>query len=185
VAIVVSRYNATVTERLLQGAVLAYKQAGGQVRDLYIADAPGAFELVPICAAAAESGAFGGIVALGCIIKGQTRHDEFLAHAVTTRLADISVFTGLPVALGVLTVNSGKQALDRAGGPQGNKGKDAMEALLLTIAQVAVLRDTRQLAAAMQAGAGVRRLMGSPAPASHDKLVVRRAAGRSGRKVNR
>jgi len=140
VAIVVSRYNETVTDSLLAGALAvaanASNGAGAALLDVgaEVIDAPGAYEVVPIAAAAARSGRYAGVLGLGCIIKGETRHDEFLAHAVTSGLANISIATGVPTALGVLTVNTAKQARERSGGKHGNKGAEAMSALLHTIA---------------------------------------------------
>ncbi len=177
IAIVVSRYNATVTDRLLSGAVKQHQQAGGVAGDLYIAEAPGAFELVAISDAAARSGSFDGVLALGCIVRGETRHDEFLAHAVTQGLANIALTTGIPVSLGVLTVNNGRQALDRAGGRHGNKGQEAMAALLQTVAEIAIIADRNQLAEAMAGGSTLRRVM--TGPASPDKLAARSKQGRA------
>ncbi len=93
----------------------------------------GAFELVSLSAAAAASGRFEGVLALGCIVKGETRHDQFIAEAICNGLAAISVKTLIPVALGVLTVETLQQAKDRAGGVKGNKGEEAMEALIASI----------------------------------------------------
>jgi 6,7-dimethyl-8-ribityllumazine synthase len=160
VAVVVSRYNATVTDPLLSGAVRAYQRAGGAVHDLYIAEAPGAFELVALSSVAARSGSFAGVLALGCIIKGETRHDEVLGDAVTQGLANLSLVTGVPVGLGVLTVKTPAQARDRAGGKHGNKGAEAMEALLLTIAQAAMLADPAAVERARRGGAAVAKVMG-------------------------
>lgn len=143
-AVVVSRYNGSITDKLFAGAVMAYKSAGGSERDLEIVEAAGAFELVALSMAAADSGRFAGVVALGCIIKGETRHDEYLAHAVTQGLANISLVTGVPVGLGVLTVNNAHQARDRAGGRMGNKGAECVEALLNSIVQIAKLKGERR-----------------------------------------
>lgn len=144
VAIVVSRYNGSITNKLFAGAVMSYKAAGGSERDIEIVEASGAFELVALAMAAADSGRFSGVAALGCIIKGETRHDEFLSHAVTQGLANISLVTGVPVGLGVLTVNNAHQARDRAGGKMGNKGAECMEALLNSIRQIGRLKGERR-----------------------------------------
>jgi len=141
IAIVVSRYNASITDRLLDGAVSAYQARGGSPADLMIIDAPGAFEIPSLCDAAAATGRFSGILALGCIIKGETSHDQHLASAVAHGLVNISLLTGVPASLGVLTVNSVQQARDRAGGKHGNKGEEAMNALLLTIQQIQRLQN--------------------------------------------
>lgn len=183
IAVVVSRYNATVTDRLLDGAVTAYRRAGGRAEQLYIAEAPGAFEIVTLAAAAARSGRFAGVLTLGCIIKGETKHDEYLGHAVTSKLAAMSADLGVPIGLGVLTVNTARQALDRAGGKHGHKGEEAMIALLATIAEAEALSDPQAVDEALAAGVGVDRLMRrgrvSDAPDKLTKKTARR--GRSTR----
>lgn len=144
VAIVVSRYNATITDALLAGAIDAYADAGGNRADLRIIDAPGAFEVVTLADHAAATGDFGGVVCLGCIIKGETKHDDYLAHAVTTGIVHVSLKHNLPVTNGVLTVNTPAQATARAGGKsrstrKDNKGAEAMSALLATLESISVL----------------------------------------------
>jgi 6,7-dimethyl-8-ribityllumazine synthase len=137
VAVVVSRYNWSVTGKLLEGAREAFAAAtGAALTDADVFFAPGAFEVVALSHAAAESRAFDGVVSLGCIVKGETNHDEVLGHAVTQALANISLVTGVPVTLGVLTVNTAAQAKARAGGKHGNKGAEAMGALLATLAEI-------------------------------------------------
>jgi 6,7-dimethyl-8-ribityllumazine synthase len=134
VAVVVSRYNATVTDRLRDGSIAAYLARGGRRGDLLIVEAPGAFELSVLCSEAARSGRFAGVVALGCVIKGETRHDEYIAHAVAHGVTSAAVRTGVPIAFGLLTTENAGQARERAGGIHGNKGEEAMNALLDTIA---------------------------------------------------
>lgn len=141
-AIVVSRYNATVTDALLAGALGAYERAGGRTRDVRVIDAPGSFELVALSRAAIARARpkVAGVVALGCIIQGETIHDRVIADAVAQGLASITIATGVPIALGVLTVHTPEQALARAGGDKGNKGAEAMDALLATLDSMAALR---------------------------------------------
>lgn len=129
-AIVVSRYNDTVTSAMLDGAVGVYLERGGRDEELAIIEAPGAFELVPIAAAAAGSGMYACVVCLGCVVKGETEHDRHLANAVAYGLTEVSLATGVPVAFGVLTTNTNEQALARAGGDKGNKGAEAMGAAM-------------------------------------------------------
>ncbi len=143
IAIVVSRYNWTVTGKLLEGAKAAFDVAtGGHFPETDVFFAPGAFEVVALSNACAECRAFDGVVALGCIIKGETNHDEVLGHAVTQALANIALVTGTPVSLGVLTVNTADQAKARAGGgggargKHGNKGTESMNALLATLSEL-------------------------------------------------
>lgn len=133
IAIAVSRYNASVTEPLLQGAIGVYTRAGGDERNLIILDAPGAFELPVLVAGALRQKKVAAAVALGCIVKGETRHDRVLGNAVTQSLCELSVRTVKPVGLGVLTVENADQAHARAGGDKGNKGAEAMEAVLMTL----------------------------------------------------
>lgn len=132
-AIVVSRYNATVTDRLLEEAAEEYAAAGGREEDLIVIDAPGAYELPILAYHAAKAGEFAGVLALGCIIKGETRHDEYIAHAVAQGLVHASLQTGVPIAFGVLTAETPDQARERAGGAKGNKGREAMAALIETV----------------------------------------------------
>lgn len=141
VAVVVSRYNQSVTFRLRDGALAAYQRAypdapGGSV---VLVDAPGAYELPALSLACARTGRFEGVVALGCLIKGETSHDRYIAEAVAGGLVQVTVATGIPAAFGVLTVDTPQQAEDRAGGVHGNKGEEAMTALLDTIDQFRML----------------------------------------------
>lgn len=133
IAVVVSQYNRSITDSLLDGARRAFLSRGGAETQLEIVSAPGAFELPALCMAVAATERFAGALALGCIIKGETSHDRYIADAITHGLVEVTLSTGMPVALGVLTVDTPQQALDRAGGAHGNKGEEAMHALLDTI----------------------------------------------------
>lgn len=142
VAIVVSSYNASITDKLLDGARKALShRLPAAIADVF--PAPGAFEVLTLSAAAAASGCYDAVVALGCIIKGETSHDHHLATAVTSGLAGLSInggpFGPIPIGLGVLTVNSVKQARDRAGGRLGNKGQEAMNAALDTLSTLRLI----------------------------------------------
>ncbi len=139
VAIAVSRYNRSVTDALLEGA-LGEAERRGEAAPAVV-DAPGAFELAALAARLAETGAYRGIVCLGCVIKGDTRHDEYINSAVAHALADVSVQSGVPVAFGVITAENAQQARDRAGGSKGNKGREAMAALLDTLAAFEAIDD--------------------------------------------
>lgn len=129
-AVVVSRYNDSVTSAMLRGAIDAYERSGGDPDLLSVIDAPGAFELGAIAAAAARSGVYESVVCLGCVVKGETDHDAHIARAVAHSLAETSSRTGVPCAFGVLTTDTPEQARARAGGIKGNKGADAMVAAL-------------------------------------------------------
>ncbi|GJQ28473.1 MAG: 6,7-dimethyl-8-ribityllumazine synthase [Phycisphaerae bacterium] len=142
-AIVVSRYNASITTRLLAGAVEVLRASPAGMRERFVViDAPGAFELPVLAHVAAASGRFDGVLALGCIIKGQTIHDRVIADAIAHGLIQVSLAHAVPCAFGVLTVNTPAQAAARAGGRLGNKGAEAMEALLMTIAAAQAIRSS-------------------------------------------
>lgn len=138
-AIVVSRYNASITDPMRRGAEEAYAEAGGETDRLCVIDAAGTFELPALAGKAARGGLVAGVVALGCVIRGETEHDRHIATAVATALAQLGAETGLPVSFGVLTVESAEQARARAGGDKGNKGAEAMRATLASIAACAAL----------------------------------------------
>ncbi len=146
VAVVVSRYHADVTDRLLKGAKQAWGEAGGSPEDLAVFHSPGAFELPILTMHAATSQAFDAVVALGCILKGETQHDRVLAEAVAQGLVQSSLLSGVPITLGVLTVDTHEQALARAGGPEGNKGAEAM---LAAIACASTVRAMGEIAEEM------------------------------------
>ena len=129
-AIVVSRYNETITGKLLQGAVDTLTQAGIADEDIEVAWVPGAWEIPLIAQRMAETGRFAAVLTLGCVIKGETTHDEHINRQVSLSLGEISLVTGVPIAFGVLTVNTLEQAIHRAGGNVGNKGIECADAAL-------------------------------------------------------
>lgn len=130
VAILVSRYNELVTSKLLDGARSCCRDAGLGDDDVDVVWVPGAFELPAVASAAAGSGRYAAIVALGAVIRGDTPHFEFVAGEAARGLGEVAVRHALPVAFGVLTVDTMQQALERAGGGAGNKGYEAAAAAL-------------------------------------------------------
>lgn len=132
VAVVASRYNPEVMDRLLEGALAEHASLGGKPSAVTVLRAAGSFEVPQVAAAAAAMGTYDAVVALGCIIKGETRHDGYLAQAVTSGLLSVSMHHGVAVGLGVLTVDDEAQAIARAGGAMGNKGAEAMRAAVET-----------------------------------------------------
>lgn len=138
IGVVTSRYHREITDRLEQGAVEAFEEAGGDSAKLRRVSAPGAFELVPIAAALLRRREIDAVVALGCIVRGETRHDRVLADAIAISLANLAAELAKPVAFGVLTVEDLDQARARSGagkgrrgaGPVGHKGREAMEAAI-------------------------------------------------------
>jgi 6,7-dimethyl-8-ribityllumazine synthase len=140
VAILVSRYNELITTRLLDGALACCSEAGVRREDVDILWLPGAFELAAAAAAAAETGRYSCLVALGAVIRGETPHFEYVAGETARGLNDVAVRHALPVGFGVLTVDTLQQAADRAGGSAGNKGHEAAAAALRTADALAQLR---------------------------------------------
>jgi 6,7-dimethyl-8-ribityllumazine synthase len=140
VAILVSRYNELVTTKLLDGALACCAESGVPREEVDVVWLPGAFELPAAAAAAAESGRYACLVALGAVIRGETPHFEFVAGGAASGLTDVSLQYALPVGFGVLTVDSLQQAIDRAGGNAGNKGHEAAAAALGAADAIAQLR---------------------------------------------
>jgi 6,7-dimethyl-8-ribityllumazine synthase len=123
-AIVVSRFNSFITERLLAGALDGIERCGGKLEDVTVARVPGSFEIPIASRRFAESKEYDAVIALGAILRGETAHFEFIAQEVTRGLQRASVETGVAVGFGVLTCDTLEQAIDRAGLKSGNKGFD-------------------------------------------------------------
>lgn len=130
IAIIVSRYNDSITSNLLSGALETLKNAGFDDERIVVIEVPGAWELVLPSINMAISDAICGVVALGAVIRGETTHDQHINRAVTTALMNASVDTDKPIALGLLTCENVEQAIQRSGGSVGNKGVEATESLL-------------------------------------------------------
>ena len=129
-AIVVARFNELITERLLEGAVAAYKRHGGDPSQLEVARVPGAFELPLVAQRLAATGRFGAVICLGCVIRGATDHYDYVCSQAASGVMNAGLKSDLPVIFGVLTTDNLEQALERAGSKGGNKGAEAMEAAL-------------------------------------------------------
>jgi 6,7-dimethyl-8-ribityllumazine synthase len=130
IAIVVARFNDFVTERLRTGALAALDRAGVAAVDVTTVRVPGAFEIPIAAQQAARSGRFDAVVCLGCLIRGETPHFEYISSAVAHGITAAAAATGVPMAFGVLTTNSAEEALARAGDGPGNKGYEAATAAL-------------------------------------------------------
>lgn len=128
--IVLARFNAFVGERLLEGALDTLRRHGAVRERLTVVRVPGAFELPLVAQVMAEAGFYDGIVALGAVIRGATPHFDFVAGECVKGLAQVGLRTGVPVALGVLTVDTVAQAIDRSGAKAGNKGAEAAVSIL-------------------------------------------------------
>ncbi len=123
--IVVSRFNSLVTSQLLNGAIDCLTRHGCTDAALTVAYVPGSFEIPQVAIKMASSGRFDSVICLGCIIRGETPHFDYLAAEVTRGLGHIALQTGVPVGFGILTTDNLEQALERAGAKAGNKGWDA------------------------------------------------------------
>jgi 6,7-dimethyl-8-ribityllumazine synthase len=138
IALLVSRFNSFIVESLLNGAVDTLKRHGAEDHDLQIVRVPGAFEMPLAAKRLAASQRYDAIIALGAVIRGGTPHFEYVAGECTKGLATVSMQYDLPVAFGVLTVDSIEQAIERAGTKAGNKG---VEAAMSAIEMINVLRE--------------------------------------------
>ena len=137
VAVLCARFNPAVTDGLREGAVEALREMGAAATRIAVFDVPGAFELPLAAKAAATSGSFDAVVALGAVIRGDTDHYEHVAREAASGLAAAAFETGVPVAFGVLTVRRARQALVRAAPGPDNKGAEAARA---AVAMVHTLR---------------------------------------------
>src|SRR5210317_1685302 len=138
IALLVSRFNSFVVESLLEGAVDTLKRHGADERDLQIVRVPGAYEMPIAAQRLAATKRYEAIIALGAVIRGGTPHFEYVAGECTKGLSQVSLQHDIPVAFGVLTVDSIEQAIERAGTKAGNKGA---EAAMSTIEMINVLRE--------------------------------------------
>ena len=127
-AIVVSRFNEEITEGLLRGAREVFAEANVRDDDVTIVRVPGAFEIPVTAQRLAESGDYDAIVCLGCLIKGDTMHFEYIADAASHGIVQAASATGVPMAFGVLTTMTEEQAVERSGSGPGNKGREAAAA---------------------------------------------------------
>jgi len=124
-AIVVSRFNEDITAGLLSGARSTLVDAGVRDEDVTVIHVPGAFEIPVAALHAAQEGHVDAVICLGCLIKGDTMHFEYIAEAAAHGIMNVSVSTGVPVAFGVLTAMTDEQAVVRSAPGEGNKGREA------------------------------------------------------------
>ena len=133
IGIVVSRFNQFISERLLEGALDALHKLGAEEADISVYRVPGSFEIPIIAKKLAKDKRVDGIVCLGALIRGDTPHFDFLSAEVTKGLAQVAMEEGVPVAFGVLTVDTVEQGIERAGTKGGNKGWDAVFSVVETL----------------------------------------------------
>jgi 6,7-dimethyl-8-ribityllumazine synthase len=124
-ALVVSRFNEFITQRLVEGALDCLRRHGADEKSIDIYYCPGAFEIPQTAQMVAAQGKHHAVICLGCIIRGETPHFEYISSAVSTGLSRVATSVSIPVIFGVLTTNSLDQAIERAGAKGGNKGWDA------------------------------------------------------------
>jgi 6,7-dimethyl-8-ribityllumazine synthase len=132
VAVIATRWHSEVTDVLADGAVAAAKECGIPVRDVTVVRVPGAFELPVMAAAMARRPDIDAVVCLGVVVRGGTPHFDYVCDAVTAGCTRVALDSGKPVGFGVLTCDTMQQALERAGGAEGNKGRDALLAAVET-----------------------------------------------------
>ena len=140
-AIIVSRFNSFVTDRLLDGAMDAIRRTGGNPEEAEVVRVPGSWEMPLVAAELARQEQFDAIICLGAVIRGETPHFDYVAGNAASGLARVAPETGVPVAFGILTTNTVEQAVDRAGAKSGNKGFDAA---MTAIEMANLLRTLRQ-----------------------------------------
>jgi 6,7-dimethyl-8-ribityllumazine synthase len=124
-ALVVSRFNSFISERLVEGSMDALRRHGAAEQDIDLIRVPGAFEIPLVAGKAAGSGRYQAVICLGAVIRGATPHFDYVSSEVTKGVASVSLETGVPVSFGVLTTDNIEQAIERAGTKAGNKGFDA------------------------------------------------------------
>jgi len=142
IAIVAARFNSGIVDRMIQGAVSTLIERGVAAPAIALMRVPGAWELPMLAKRLAESGAFDGIVAIGCVIRGETAHFDVISTESARALMQVSIATDTPIANAVLACENEAQALARAGGEHGNKGSEAANAVLDLIGVVEAVETT-------------------------------------------
>ena len=123
--IIVSRFNNFITEKLLEGALDALKNSGGEEKDIDVVRVPGSFEIPLLTHKMAASGKYDALVCLGAVIRGDTPHFEYIAEEVARGIGNAIIKHQIPISFGVLTTNNLEQAMERSGTKTGNKGYEA------------------------------------------------------------
>jgi 6,7-dimethyl-8-ribityllumazine synthase len=129
-ALVVSRFNSFITERLLDGALDCLRRQGAAEDDLTVVRVPGAWEIPLATRRLVQAGIYDAVICLGAVIRGSTPHFDYVAAEVSKGIAQVSLESGVPVLFGVLTTDTLEQAVERAGSKAGNKGYAAAEAAI-------------------------------------------------------
>ena len=129
-AIIHSRWNNFISDRLLEGALDTIVRHGGNISDVTVYKVPGSFELPLVAQRAVKTGKFDAVIALGVLIRGATPHFDYIAAEATKGLASASMQSGVPISFGVITANTIEQAIERSGTKAGNKGVEAATAAI-------------------------------------------------------
>ena len=132
-ALIASRFNSFITDRLVEGAVDAIVRTGGDPDAIRVYKVPGAFEIPLVAKRLASSGDYDAVICLGAVIRGSTPHFDYVAAEVSKGVAQVALDTGVPVGFGVLTTDTLEQAVERAGAKAGNKGSEAAMAAVETV----------------------------------------------------
>ncbi len=147
IGIVVSRFNSFITERLLDGALEALRQGGASAEQIEVARVPGSFEIPLAAKQMAGTGKYDSLIAIGCVLRGQTAHFDYVAAEVARGVQLAQLDTGIPIIFCVLTCDTLEQAIDRAGLKGGNKGREAGLAALEMAGLSRRIRETSAKAA--------------------------------------
>jgi 6,7-dimethyl-8-ribityllumazine synthase len=162
-AIIVSRFNAFITERLLLSAVDGLVRSGSKRQEIDLVRVPGAFEIPLAARTLAQTGKYDAIICLGCLLRGDTAHYDVIVNEVTRGIGRSAQETGVPHAFGVLTCETLEQAIDRAGLKMGNKG---FEAALAAVEMASLTADVRHPASGVRSAASKKQI---PPSARQDK----------------
>ena len=142
--IVASRFNELVTKVMLEGALNELRRLGALDVDLHVVWVPGAYEIPLACKNLCQTDQLNALIAIGCIIRGETSHYEHIAQSVSNELQKVALACNMPVGFGVLTVENMAQAMDRAGGKFGNKGRDAAKSAVEMAQLIRTLRNRHE-----------------------------------------
>jgi 6,7-dimethyl-8-ribityllumazine synthase len=137
-AVVASRFNSEIVDGLLGGARSALTDAGVDWDRVAVFQVPGAFEIPLMAKKVAESGKYDAVVAIGCLIRGETPHFEYISNQASLGIGQVALETGIPVTFGIITVNNDEQAIARSSAGEGNKG---YEAAMAAVEMVKLLRE--------------------------------------------
>ncbi|MFQ6616218.1 MAG: 6,7-dimethyl-8-ribityllumazine synthase [Fidelibacterota bacterium] len=130
IGLIVSRFYADLSEKMVEGSIRKYVELGGELDNLVTCDVPGSFEIPQAAQKMVDTGRFDAVVCLGIVIRGETPHFDYVCENVTRGVGQVARNAGIPVIFGVLTTENREQAGDRLGGSKGHKGEQAMVAAL-------------------------------------------------------